>query len=370
MEIPFKPEIPFLPFGPFRGQNKLSHSSVVQFSAAPKHAAKVRTWMFPATRPRRLRRTPELRQMVRENHVSPSDLIAPLFVCEGENIQMPIASLPGQFRLGVDRAVEMAKQLSAVGVLSVILFGIVRDKDEIGSGAYDDNGPVPRAIRAIKAALPSMVVIADTCACEYTSHGHCGLLHGEVVDNDSTLELLGRAALCYARAGADVVAPSDMMDGRVAFIRRALDGEGFSEIPIMSYAAKFAGAFYGPFRDAADSSPSFGDRRSYQMDIANRREALREMASDVEEGADFLIIKPGLFCLDLVRDARERFDCPICVYNVSSEYAMIKAAGQLGWVDEARLIDETLISFKRAGADLIITYFALEWATAWAQSRE
>ncbi len=319
--------------------------------------------MFPATRLRRLRRTPALRQMVRENHVLPSDLIAPLFICEGENVQSPISSLPGQFRLSVDRAVEMAKQLSEVGVLSVILFGIVREKDEIGSGSYDANGPVPRAIQAIKNALPKMVVIADTCACEYTSHGHCGILKGDTVDNDATLELLGRAATCYARAGADVIAPSDMMDGRVASIRLALDSQGFSHIPIMSYAAKFAGAFYGPFRDAADSTPSFGDRRSYQMDIANRREALREMQLDIEEGADFLIIKPGLFCLDLVRDARERFDCPVCVYNVSSEYAMIKAAGQMGWVDEARLTDELLLSFKRAGADLIITYHALEWAT-------
>ena len=324
--------------------------------------------MFPANRPRRLRRTPALRQMVRENHVLPSDLIAPLFVCEDEAVQTPIASLPGQFRLSVDRVVEMAKELAQVGVLSVILFGIVSDKDELGSGAYDASGPVPRAIEAIKAALPDMVVIADTCACEYTSHGHCGLLHGENVDNDSTLELLGRAAVCYARAGADIIAPSDMMDGRVASIRRALDEEGFSQIPIMSYAAKFAGAFYGPFRDAADSTPSFGDRRSYQMDIANRREALREMQLDIEEGADFLIVKPGLFCLDLVRDARERFDCPICVYNVSSEYAMIKAAGQNGWVDEARLINELLISFKRAGADLIITYHALEWAKAFGQN--
>ena len=325
---------------------------------------------FPATRPRRLRRTPVLRQMVRENHVLPSDLIAPLFVCEGEGVEVPISSLPGQFRLSVDRAVESARALWEVGVLSVILFGIVNDKDELGTGATNPQGPVPRAIEAIKEALPSMIVIADTCACEYTSHGHCGILHGLSVDNDATLELLGHAAVCYARAGADVIAPSDMMDGRVAFIRRALDEEGFSEIPIMSYAAKFAGAFYGPFREAADSAPSFGDRRSYQMDISNRREALREMTLDVEEGADFLIIKPGLFCLDLVRDAREKFDCPICVYNVSSEYAMIKAAGQMGWVNEARLIDETLISFKRAGADLIITYHALEWAQNFAQKAE
>ena len=305
--------------------------------------------------------------MVRENEVAPSDLIAPLFVCEGEAVQTPIGSLPGQFRLSVDRAVEAARALWEVGVLSVLLFGIVEGKDEVGSGAYDPNGPVPRAIGAIKAALPDMIVIADTCACEYTSHGHCGLLRGDTVDNDATLGLLQKAALCYTRAGADIVAPSDMMDGRVAAIREALDGEGFADVPIMSYAAKFAGAFYGPFRDAADSTPAFGDRRSYQMDIANRREALREMALDLEEGADFLIVKPGLFCLDLVRDARERFDCPLCVYNVSSEYAMVKAAGQLGWVDEARLIDETLVSFKRAGADLIITYFALEWAQKFAR---
>lgn len=323
---------------------------------------------FPVQRPRRLRRTPVLRQMVRENAVSPSDLIAPLFVCEGQDVQTPISSLPGQFRLSVDRAVEMARTLWEVGVLSVILFGIPDDKDELGSGAYNSNGPVPRAIEAMKLALPDMIVIADTCACEYTSHGHCGILNGSEVDNDATLQLLGKAALCYARAGADIIAPSDMMDGRVASIRAALDGGGFSGIPIMSYAAKFAGAFYGPFREAADSTPAFGDRRSYQMDIANRREALREMALDVEEGADFLIIKPGLFCLDLVRDARERFDCPVCVYNVSSEYAMIKAAGLMGWIDEARLIDETLLSFKRAGADLIITYHALEWAQKHARN--
>ena len=325
---------------------------------------------FPIQRPRRLRRTPVLRQMVRENSVSPSDLIAPLFVCEGEEVQTPISSLPGQFRLSVDRTVVMARSLWEVGVLGVILFGIPDTKDEAGSGAYDSQGPVPRAIEAIKAALPEMIVLADTCACEYTSHGHCGILSGGVVDNDATLRLLDEAALCYARAGADVIAPSDMMDGRVASIRAALDGQGFSHLPIMSYAAKFAGAFYGPFREAADSTPAFGDRRSYQMDIANRREALREMALDVEEGADFLIIKPGLFCLDLVRDARERFDVPICVYNVSSEYAMIKAAGQLGWIDEARLVDETLLSFKRAGADLIISYHALEWAQNFARSAQ
>ncbi len=317
---------------------------------------------FPIHRPRRLRQTATLRTMVRENFVAPHDLMAPLFVQLGSGVRQPIGTLPGQFRLSPDTAAVEARALWEVGVPAVVLFGIPDHKDAEGTGAYDADGPVPRAVRAIKDALPDMVVICDTCACEYTSHGHCGILDGQTVDNDATLELLGRAAICYAQAGADIIAPSDMMDGRVGAIRRALDSAGFALVPIMSYAAKFAGAFYGPFREAANSTPAFGDRRTYQMDVANRREALREMAQDVEEGADFLIVKPGLFCLDLVRDARERFDLPICVYNVSSEYAMIKAAGQLGWIDEARLIDETLVSFKRAGADLIITYHALEWA--------
>lgn len=300
--------------------------------------------------------------MVRENHLRPSDLIAPLFVQLGQVVREPIGSLPGQFRLSPDTAAAEARELWSLGVPAVILFGVPDTKDEIGSGAYDETGPVPRAIEAIKEAVPEMCVIADTCACEYTSHGHCGILNGFTVDNDATLEILGQAAVAYARSGADIIAPSDMMDGRVGFIRGALDAAGFQHIPIMSYAAKFAGAFYGPFRDAAGSAPSFGDRRSYQMDISNRREALREMALDVEEGADFLMVKPGLFCLDLLRDARERFDLPLAVYNVSSEYAMIKAAGAMGWINEMQLIEETLISFKRAGADLIITYHAKEWA--------
>ncbi len=317
---------------------------------------------FPIHRPRRLRATPTLRRMVRETTLEPADLIAPLFVQLGQGVRAPIASMPGQFRFSPDTAAQEARELWNLGVLSVILFGIPDSKDEIGSGAYDANGPVPVTIQAIKEAVPEMIVIADTCACEYTSHGHCGILHGHVVANDPTLELLSKAAVCYAQAGADIIAPSDMMDGRVGAIRRALDENQFSHLPIMSYAAKFAGAFYGPFRDAADSAPSFGDRRSYQMDIANRREALREMALDYEEGADFLMVKPALFCLDILREARERFDVPLCAYNVSSEYSMIKAAGQLGWISEAQLIEETLVSIKRAGADLIITYHAKEWA--------
>ncbi|PQV63470.1 porphobilinogen synthase [Abditibacterium utsteinense] len=317
---------------------------------------------FPIQRARRLRQNSTLRAMMRENHVRPTDLIAPLFIQNGENIRLPIESLPGQNRLSPDTAALEAKELWDLGVPSVMLFGIPDFKDAIATSSYDPNGPVPRALQKIKEAVPEMQVICDVCACEYTDHGHCGILHGESVDNDKTLELLGRVAVAYARAGCDLVAPSDMMDGRVMKIRAALDGAGFSNVPILSYAAKFAGAFYGPFRDAAGSAPSFGDRRTYQMDIANRREALREMALDVEEGADALIIKPGLFCLDLLRDARENFNLPLCVYNVSSEYAMIKAAGQMGWINEKQLIDEALISFKRAGADLIITYHAKEWA--------
>jgi len=320
--------------------------------------------MFPLHRPRRTRATPTLRRMVRETRVSTDDLIAPLFVQHGENQRLPIASMPGQFRFSVDQCVEEARALSSLGIPAVILFGIVEahEKDEQGSAAFDSNGPVPTAIRSLKKALPDLCVIADVCACEYTSHGHCGILDGARVDNDRTLELLQKVALCCAEAGADIIAPSDMMDGRVRAIRGALDASKYFELPIMSYAAKFAGAFYGPFRDAADSSPAFGDRRSYQMDAGNRREALREMALDVEEGADFLIVKPALFCLDIVREARDNFDLPICAYNVSSEYSMIKAAAQMGWIDEARLIEETLLSIKRAGADLIISYHAREWA--------
>lgn len=315
---------------------------------------------------RRLRATPTLRRMVRETVLSPDDLIAPLFVQNGQAVQETISSLPGQFRFSPDTVAEEASTLWHLGVPAVILFGVPDSKDDTGTSAYDDDGPVPNAIRAIKALVPEMCVMADVCACEYTDHGHCGILHemphGLDVHNDRTLEILCKTALCYARAGADVIAPSDMMDGRVAAIRRALDGAEYSHLPLFSYSAKFAGAFYGPFREAADSTPAFGDRRTYQMDIANRREALREMQLDIEEGADALIVKPALFCLDILREARERFDLPLVAYNVSSEYAMIKAAGERGWIDEERLIEETLLSIKRAGADLIMTYHAKEWA--------
>jgi porphobilinogen synthase len=299
---------------------------------------------------------------VRETRLSPADLIAPIFVQHGQNVRDEIASMPGQFRFSPDTAVAEARELVVLGVNAVILFGIPDAKDAAGTSAYDDNGPVPTTIRALKAALPETVVIADVCACEYTDHGHCGILDGHEVDNDATLPLLASAALCYARAGADIIAPSDMMDGRIAAIRAALDGEGFSHTPIMSYAAKFAGAWYGPFRDAADSTPAFGDRRAYQMDAANRREAQREIDIDLAEGADMIMVKPALFCLDIIREARDRCDVPICAYNVSGEYGMIKAAAARGWIDEERLIEETLLSIKRAGADLIITYHAREWA--------
>ncbi|HVF10184.1 MAG TPA: porphobilinogen synthase [Abditibacteriaceae bacterium] len=316
----------------------------------------------PIQRLRRLRATPTLRRMVRETSVTPDDLIAPLFVQQSTAAREPIDAMPGQFRFSVEAAAEEAGTLWHLGIPAIILFGIPDRKDAGGSEAYNELGPVPAALRAIKSTVPEMCVIADVCACEYTDHGHCGLLHGPLVDNDPTLALLQRAAVCYAQAGADMVAPSDMMDGRVAAIRRALDEAECSAVPIMSYAAKFAGAFYGPFRAAAGSAPQFGDRRSYQMDIANRREAMREIATDVDEGADIVMVKPALFCLDLIREARERFDHPLCAYNVSTEYSMIKAAGQMGWSDEARLIDETLTCIKRAGADLIITYHAREWA--------
>lgn len=305
--------------------------------------------------------------MVRETEVTPRDLVAPLFVIHGRDVRNPVGSMPGVFQLSVDRVVAEARELWSVGVPSVILFGIPETKDAVGTPAFDDGGPVARAVRAIKDGVPDMVVMTDVCLCEYTDHGHCGLLvkdrHGHThVDNDPTLDVLAREALCHARAGADVVAPSDMMDGRVGAIRRALDGEGFADVALLSYAVKYASGFYGPFRDAAGSTPSFGDRRAYQMDPANQREAIREALLDVEEGADMLMVKPALPYLDVLARVRDAVDLPLAAYNVSGEYAMIKAAAANGWLDEARVVRETLTAIKRAGADLILTYFAKDFA--------
>nr|WP_320146411.1 porphobilinogen synthase [uncultured Anaeromusa sp.] len=316
----------------------------------------------PYLRPRRLRVSEGLRAMVRETVLQVEDLVYPLFLVPGENIKKEIPSLPGQYHLSVEQAVLLAQEAWGLGIRSVLLFGLPSYKDEQGSSAWDLQQPVQLAMTAIKKALPEMVIIGDVCLCEYTSHGHCGLLAGETVDNDSTLELLTKVAVSQAKAGADIVAPSDMMDGRVRAIREALDDAGFAQVSIMSYAVKYASAYYGPFRDAADSAPQFGDRRSYQMDPANAREALREAALDVEEGADFLMVKPALAYLDIVRQIKDTYLLPLATYNVSGEYAMVKAAAQQGWIDEKKIVLETLVSMKRAGADIIITYHALDAA--------
>jgi porphobilinogen synthase len=313
-------------------------------------------------RMRRLRRTPSLRALVREHTLTVEHLVQPLFVVERAGDAGPIASMPGISRFTVDDAVEETRALHALGIPAVLLFGIPGRKDATGSSNADPEGVVQRAIRAIKSAVPEMLVIADLCNCEYTDHGHCGILDAAGnVDNDATVELLVRAALTYASCGVDVIAPSDMMDGRVEALRSALDAREFTELPILAYSAKYASAFYGPFREAAGSTPQFGDRRSYQMDAPNVREALREIALDIEEGADAVMIKPGLPYLDVVRAARDAFDVPIAVYNVSGEYSMLKAAIANGWLED-RAIDEVLIAFVRAGADIVITYFAKEWA--------
>lgn len=311
-------------------------------------------------RPRRLRRTAALRSLVQETRLAPEDFILPLFVCTGENVRRKIGSMPGVFNLSVDETVREAENAFAEGLKSIILFGLPEKKDAEGTGAYSEDGIVQKAIRAVKKAVPELVVIADACLCEYTEHGHCGIVeHGEVL-NDQTLQLLAETALSQASAGADIIAPSAMMDHQVAAIRGALDGNNFHNIPVMSYAVKFASAFYGPFREAADSAPAFGDRRAYQMDAANFREAMREAELDVQEGADFLMVKPATAYLDLVYALRQKYDLPIAAYHVSGEYAMIKAAAERGWIDEKRVMLETLTSIKRAGADLIITYYALE----------
>jgi porphobilinogen synthase len=311
---------------------------------------------------RRLRRSEGLRRLVRETRLSRDDLVLPLFVIEGRGVKQAVASMPGVFRFSVDRLVEEAKEVAGLGIPGVILFGVPSAKDARGSGADDASGIVQRAVAAVKAAEPDLVVMTDVCLCEYTDHGHCGIVEGHEVANDPTLERLASAALSHARAGADVVAPSDMMDGRVAAIRRALDGAGFEQVPILSYAAKFASAYYGPFRDAAESTPRFGDRRAYQMDPPNAREALREMALDLEEGADALMVKPALHFLDVLAEARRRFDVPLAAYHVSGEYAMVRAAAERGWLDGERAMAESLLALKRAGADMILTYAAKELA--------
>ncbi|MHB2152940.1 porphobilinogen synthase [Calditrichota bacterium GD2] len=316
----------------------------------------------PYYRPRRLRRNENIRRMVRETHLSVDDLIFPLFVTEGKNVKNPIHSMPGNFQWSIDLLVEEVKEVHRLGIPAIILFGIPDHKDPVGSDAMNDEGIIQRAVKAIKDAVPEMYVITDVCFCEYTDHGHCGAVVDGDVDNDSTLEMLGNQALTHARAGADMVAPSGMMDGMVGAIREALDDNGFEKIPIMSYAAKYASAFYGPFRDAAESAPQFGDRRSYQMDPSNAREALYEVDLDVNEGADIIMVKPALSYLDVIRRVRERIELPVAAYNVSGEFSMVKAAAQQGWIDEKRVTLEILTSIKRAGADLILTYHAKDAA--------
>lgn len=317
---------------------------------------------FPEYRPRRLRKNKELRRVVCETTLNVDDFIYPLFVVHGQDICKEIGSLPGQHHLSVDRLPGVVREMNDLGIPGVILFGLPARKDSVGSEAYDDDGIIQRAIREIKNTVPELIVMTDVCLCEYTDHGHCGQISEGVVDNDATLELLARTALSHARAGADMVAPSDMMDGRVGAIRKALDQEGHLDIPILSYAAKYCSSFYGPFREAADSAPQFGDRKSYQMDPPNWREALREVALDIQEGADIVMVKPALPYLDIICRVKERFDHPVAAYQVSGEFAMIHAAARLGWVDKERAMMEALIGIKRAGADMIISYAAPEIA--------
>ncbi|HEX8246623.1 MAG TPA: porphobilinogen synthase [Pyrinomonadaceae bacterium] len=317
---------------------------------------------FPVSRLRRLRKTAGLRDMFRETRLTKSDFIYPLFIVEGENIKKEIGSMPGNFQMSVDNILRECETLGNLGINSILLFGIPDAKDEIGSGAYDANGIIQKAVRAVKKEFPEMLVITDVCLCEYTSHGHCGVIENEYVQNDKTLELLAKEALSHAESGADIIAPSDMMDGRVAAIRKILDRNGFAETPVMAYSAKFSSAFYGPFREAAESAPQFGDRKSYQMDSGNSDEAMREIALDIQEGADIVMVKPALSYLDLIRRAKDNFNVPIAAYNVSGEYSMIKAAAERGWLDGEKVMLEVLTSIKRAGADVIITYFAKEAA--------
>jgi len=317
---------------------------------------------FPVERPRRLRVNEPMRRLVRETHLQPENFVLPLFVCEGESVRREISSMPGHAQTSIDLTVAECQEAVQLGLGGVILFGIPARKDEVGSEGYNPAGIVQRAVRAIKRATPDLLVVTDVCNCEYTSHGHCGKVVQDDVENDETLQWLAAAALSHALAGADVVAPSDMMDGRVAAIRKRLDENGFIKIPILSYAAKFASAFYGPFREAAESTPQFGDRRSYQMDPANRREAMREIALDIEEGADMVMVKPAMPYLDIIREARDRFDVPLAAYQVSGEFSMIMAAARNGWIDQERAMVESLTSIRRAGASIILTYFAKDMA--------
>ena len=323
---------------------------------------------FPQYRPRRMRRIENLRRMIRETRLSVDNLIYPLFVVPGEKVRRPVASMPGVFQLSRDEVVREAKEVAKLKIPAVILFGVPEEKDERGSEAYSQSGVVQQAVKAIKDATPDLVVITDVCLCEYTSHGHCGILKGQEVDNDATLDVLARIALSHTKSGADIVAPSDMMDGRVRAIRQALDENGFSQTAIMAYSAKYCSGFYGPFREAAHSAPQFGDRRSYQMDVANAEEAIREVTMDIEEGADIVMVKPALAYLDIIRTVKNMFDFPLAAYNVSGEYAMVKAACEKGWLEEKRIVMEILTAIRRAGADMILTYFAKDVARWLAES--
>lgn len=317
---------------------------------------------LPIKRFRRLRYNPLVRDLVRETTLTKNDFIYPLFVVPGEKVKNPVKSMPGVYQLSVDMAVKECEEIAKLGLKAVILFGIPEHKDEVGSGAYDDNGIIQRTIRAIKKDVPGILIITDVCLCEYTSHGHCGVLDGEEIVNDATVSLLSKEAVSHADAGADMIAPSDMMDGRIYAIRKALDYKGHTKIPIMSYAAKYASGYYGPFRDAAESTPAFGDRRSHQMDIGNAAEALREVEADIEENADIVMVKPAGPYLDIIAKVKEKFNMPTAAYQVSGEYAMIKAAGMNGWIDEERVMMESLTAIKRAGADMMLTYFAKDAA--------
>ncbi|GAB6909291.1 Delta-aminolevulinic acid dehydratase [Desulfosarcina cetonica] len=318
--------------------------------------------LFPDYRPRRMRQNEALRRMVRETILSTNDLILPLFAIDGKGVKNPIDAMPGNYQLSIDNLVKVARQAFEMGIPAVILFGIPAKKDPLGTQAYAKDGIVQRAVKALKDKLPDLIVITDVCLCEYTDHGHCGFVDGNTVDNDATLDLLAKAALSHAKAGADMVAPSDMMDGRVAEIRGVLDENDFANVPIMAYSAKYCSAYYGPFREAAQSAPKFGDRRTYQMDPANAREAIREASMDVEEGADIIMVKPALPYLDIICRIRDEVDLPLAAYNVSGEFSMIKAADKLGWIDGQKVMMETLTAIKRAGADMILTYFAMEAA--------